>query len=73
MRELDEFQDILYKEQESVNQHLLPVRRRGNAPKVQEKKGPELTDAQKRLLDIDSEVKGYIKQARVEREDRADI
>lgn len=74
MRELDEFQDMLYNNEDNVNQHLLPVRRRGKVPEVVEKKQePELSDAQRRMLAIDSEVRGYIRTAREEKEHRADI
>lgn len=72
MRDMDEFQDMLYKDENSSVQHLLPPRRRKNNNKGKTKK-PEISEAQKRIQQIDSEVHGYLIKSKIDREESADI
>lgn len=76
MAELDKFQDMLYNDKSSTVQHLLPPRRRNRGREKEEKKESEmreLSEAEKRLRDIDLEVKGFIEKNKEDRENNSDI
>lgn len=64
MKEMDEFQDMLYKEKENKNIKLLPKRSVGRRNQ---------TLAQKRLEEIDKELNQFLEVKKVERENSADI
>lgn len=76
MRELNEFQDMLYSETNNSNQHLLPTRRRNKRNQTAEEKPQgkkELTEAEKRMIEIDNEVQVFLEKSKEDRENSADI
>lgn len=67
MRELNEFQDMLYSETNNSNQHLLPTRRRNKRNQTAEEKPQgkkELTEAEKRMIEIDNEVQVFLEKVK---------
>jgi hypothetical protein len=68
MKEMDEFQDLLYSNKNTTNRRLLP-----NRALPRREREAQQTEAQKRLAEIDAELNSFLEKKLEDRENSADI